>query len=77
MQVGLDSKVGQAFPEMFCRGLSRILCNDYTSHIQTDGLEGIDQAQDVQIVSDAQVAPQLILFNGIRADDNDDFRLVF
>ena len=46
-----------------------------TLPIQPFAAEDVNQAQNVQIVGDAQIAAYFVLFNVGRADDNDDFRL--
>ena len=57
-------------------GLTLILGDDHTAHIQSDGPEGIDQTQHFQIVGDAQVPPDLVLFQVTGIDGDDDLCLI-
>ena len=57
--------------------LPMILRDDNAAHIQPDGAEGVDQAHDVQIVGDAEVAAALVLLDVRGVDGDDDLGVVF
>ena len=76
MFINLDP---QSFQFLFIShhaGLTVKLGQNHTAHIQTIAAEGIDQAQYIRIVSDAQIAAHLVFFNITCADDNNDFRII-
>ena len=56
--------------------LARVLRDDDAADIESDGTERVDQAHDVQIVGDAEIAPALVHFNVGCVDGNDDLRLL-
>ena len=74
MAVDLDTQGLQALLEGIGGWLGMVMGDADAAHIQADPTEGIDEAQDIQIVGDTQVAAALVLFDGISADDNDDLR---
>ena len=57
-------------------GLALVLGDDHAAHIQPDGPEGIDQAQHLLVVGDAQVAPDLVFLQVTGVHRDDDLRLV-
>ena len=73
MQNDVDAQIFQLFLKLIRGDLSGILCDDDTADIQVDAAESVDQTQNIQIVGDAQVAADFILFNIGRVDDDDDF----
>ena len=48
-----------------------------TAHKQANALERVDEAEHVQIVGDAVITANLAADDVLRADDDDDLRLVF
>ena len=72
--VDLDPQGLQALLEGIGGWLGMVMGDADAAHIQADPTEGIDEAQDIQIVGDTQIAAALVLFDGISADDNDDLR---
>ena len=56
--------------------LARVLRDDDAADIEPDGTERVDQAHDVQIVGNAEIAPALVHFNVGCVDGNDDLRLL-
>ena len=74
--INADAVFGQA---LFKFQRSRLIGKARQHHgidIETAAAEYVDQAQYVQIVGDAQIAANLVLFNIIGVDDNDDLRLI-
>ena len=63
----------EGFPR---RGVEVELGDDHAAHIEADAPEGVDEAQQVQVVGDAQVPPHLVLLDVPGVDDHDDLRLV-
>ena len=57
-------------------GLPCILGNYYTSHIEADVPERIDQTQNIRIVGDADVPTHFTFLDVRRIDDNHDFHLI-
>ena len=52
------------------------LCDHDTSHIEAFSAEFVDETKDVAVRGDAEITADLVLFNRICADGDDDFRLV-
>ena len=73
MPVDPDAKRFQAFLKSLGRGLALELGHDYAAHIKTDGTETVNQADHIQIIGDAEIAPQFIFFYVSRVDGNDNF----
>ena len=76
MVINLDAQ--RLEPLFKCVGhrLPLIAGEHHTAYVQADGAEFIHQPQNIQIIGDAQVAPQLIFFNIASIDDNDHFHLM-
>ena len=72
--VDLDAQVLQAAAEGVRGPLAGILGDDHAAHEELLRPEGVDEAQHVLVVGDAQIAPDLVLLNGGGVDGNDDFR---
>ena len=66
----------QPLLEQVGRLLAGILGDHHAAHIQVHAPEGVDQAQHIAVVGDAQVAPDLVLLNVGGIDDQNDLRLV-
>ena len=49
--------------------------DDHAAHEQPDAPEGVDQPQQIQVVGNAQIPPDLVLFDVPRVDDHNDLRL--
>ena len=63
MQNDVDAQIFQLFLKLIRGDLPGILRDDDTADIQVDAAESVDQTQNIQIVGDAQVAADFILFN--------------
>ena len=74
MAIDLDAQRFQPLLECVGRRLGAVMGNAHAAHIQPDPPECIDQAQHIQVVGDAQIAPALIFLNIAGADDDDDLR---
>ena len=57
------------------RALAAVLCEHNAAHIKADGAECVDQAQNVLVIGDSEVAAHLVFFNVRRIDDDHDLRL--
>ena len=66
----------EALNEGVRRALSGVLRDAHAADIQPQRTERVDQAQAVVIVGDAEVAAHLVLLNVVRADHDDDLRIV-
>ena len=71
VEVHRDTQVLQAALEGVGGGLPGVLSDDHAAHIQALGAEGVNEAQHVLVVGDAQIAPHLVLLNGGGSDGND------
>ena len=73
---GADAQIVEAlFKGLHLRG-GGVLGHTHAAHIQAHPLEGVDQAQHIQIVGDAVIAADLAAHNVLSADDDDDLRLI-
>ena len=73
---GADAQIVEAlFKGLHLRG-GGVLGHTHAAHIQAHTLEGVDQAQHIQIVGDAVIAADLAAHNVLGADDDDDLRLI-
>lgn len=50
--------------------------DDNRTDVKPDAAEGVNQAESVKIVCDAEVASYLVLFNVVCGDDDDYFRAI-
>ena len=67
---------GHALFEHGGGGLVGVLRDDDGADVQPEAAEDVDQAHDVGVVGDAQVAAALVLLDVARADGDDDLRLI-
>jgi len=56
--------------------LAVVLRDDDAADVEADGAEGVDQAHDVEIVGDAEIAAALVHLDVRGVDGDDDFRLI-
>ena len=73
MVVDFDAHAFQTVTVGIRAGLTIIMGNDHCTNHETTTNKGLAQAQYIDIVGNAQVAPNLVFLNVDRADDNDDF----
>ena len=71
-----QAEVGEAHDEGVRGGLSGVVRDDDRADVETAVAEGIDEAESVHVVGDAEVRAHLVLFDGDCGDDDDDLRLV-
>ena len=71
------AKVLQLMLEELRRVLAAVLGDDDTADIEPDGAERVNQAHDVHVVGDAEVAAALVELDMLGADGDDDLRLIF
>ena len=64
------------FAASFRRMLTIPAGEHYAAHIQAKLTEGVDEAQHIGVVSNAQIGAHFILFNVFTADNDNDFRYV-
>ena len=76
MAVHLHPNAFQMLLEMHRGPLLLPAGHHHAAHIQADAPEGIDQAQHVGVVGDAQVAPHLAFFDVVGVDGDHQLRLV-
>ena len=74
--VDADAEVFQLVLEQLRRMLPAVLGDDDAADIQPDGAEGVDQAHDVHVIGDAEIAAALVELDMLGADGNDDLCLV-
>ena len=56
--------------------LAGVLGHNHAAHVQIHAPEGVNETQHIAVVRDAQVAPDLVLFNVGGVNDQNDLRLV-
>ena len=76
MMIGFDAKIIQPFTELVRGRLSRIFRHADATHIQTHAAERVDEPQYIHIIRDAEISADLVSLNILRADDNDNLRLI-
>ena len=76
MLVDADAEVFQLVLEQLRRMLSAVLGDDDAADIQPDGAEGVDQAHDVHVIGDAEIAAAIVELDMLGTDGNDDLCLV-
>ena len=76
VQGHLDAQAAQAPAEGDSLMLAAPLGDHHVFHQHVRRTEGIDQPQDFLVVGDVQVPSLFILFDIVRADDDDDLRLL-
>ena len=76
MVVYPQSQTFQSCLEGFCGVLFMETGQYNTGNIQTQFPEDFQQAQNIPVVGDAQVTPDLVLLNVTGIDDNDHFYLI-
>ena len=76
MLIGADAQGLQPLDELIRQGLAPVVGQDHAADHEADAPEGVDEAQGVLIVGDAQVAPALGALDIVRRDGDDDLRLV-
>ena len=77
MPVDFDAEGLEALLVSDCLVLSGEPGQDDGGHVETVGPVGVDEAQGIHIVGDAEVSPLFVLFDVAGIDDHDDFRVVF
>ena len=76
VQLGGNTERIQAIAEDIGSGLAGILRNDHGGNGKSIPSEQIDQAQDVLVIGNAQVATGLVLLDMVRIDGDDDLDVV-
>ena len=76
MKIRTETQIGQAAAVLVGGGLSRILGDNNGIGQEAHFAEGFDKAQDLSVVGKAGIPADFIFFNGRRADDQYDFRLI-
>ena len=62
--VDLDAEVLQPLDKGIRRRLFGVMGDDDAADVNADRSKGVDQAEGIHVVGDAEVAPDLVLFNG-------------
>ena len=75
--VDAHAEVLQLMLEELRRVLAAVLGDDDTADIEPDGAERVNQAHNVHVVGDAEVAAALVELDMLSADGDDDLRLIF
>ena len=76
VQIGTDAQGTQLLAEFIGRALARILGDHDAGDEKASGLQGVLEAQDIYVIGDAQVAADLVLFNGRSVNDDHDLGLI-
>ena len=76
MPVAADTQRGEALQKRIGGGLPVVPGQHHAAHEQAQAPEDVDQAEDVVVIGDAQVAPDLVLLNVRRVDGNDDLHIL-
>ena len=76
LEIYLDVHGLEALFELLCGLLAAAVGDGHAAHIEADGLEGVDEAQKVVVICDAEVAAALAALDIVGGDDDDDLRFV-
>ena len=76
MTVNLYAERVKSFRKVDRGGLILEMRNDNRSDVKPDAAEGVNQAEGVKVVCDAEVASYLVLFDVVCGNDDDYFRAV-
>ena len=74
---GPDAQNVQTPEESVRRGLAAVLGHHHAAHIQVHPAKHVDEPQYILLVGDAQVAPDLVLFDISGADGDHDLHILF
>ena len=74
--IDLDVHAFQALPVGFGAGLAVEVRDDHAVHAEAAGHELVPQAEDIDVIGDAEVAADLVLLDVHGADDDDDFSII-
>ena len=77
MAIHLDAEGFEALLVCDCLVLAGEPGQDDRGHVEAVGTVGVDEAQGIHVIGDAEVAALLVLFDVARVDDHDDFRVIF
>ena len=76
MKENADTQFFQSRAEAVCAFLAGVAGNAYAANIKAPFGKGVNKAEYIHIVCDAQISAHFIFVNISRTDDNDDLRLV-
>ena len=76
MEIDLQSQMLQLGFELIRRRLAAIAGDDHTAHIKPDAPESIDQAKCIGIISDTQIAPDLVFLDVGSVDGHNHLGLI-
>ena len=76
VQLGGNAERVQAIAEDIGGGLAGVLGDNHGRDSKTVAAEQVDQAQDVLVIGNAQVATGLILLDVVRVDRDDDLNVI-
>ena len=62
--------------ELICAVLAGVMGDDHAAYVQASLLELLSQTEDILIVGDAQIAPDLVLLDVRGTDDDDNLRVI-
>ena len=74
--IAAHSQGGEALQKCVRRRLPVVPGQHHAAHIQPQAPENINEAQDIVIIGDAQISPDLALFDVRRIDGNDDLHIL-
>ena len=76
VEVDRDTQGLQALFELVRDALSPVVGDDHAADEEPDAAEGVDQAERILVIGDAQVAAALAALNVVGRDGDDDLRLL-
>ena len=76
MLVAADPQRCQALEEGVSGGLAVVLGDHHPAHIEPHTLENVDQAQDILVVGDSQIPPDLVFLNIAGIDNQQNLHIV-
>ena len=76
MAVDLDTEGFEPVLELVGDGLTAVVRQNDAADVEADAAEGVDKAEGIVVVGDAEVAAALAAFNVVGGDGDDDLGLV-
>ena len=76
VEIYFDAEFFKTFLEMISTFLTGITCNAYTAYIETTFCKGIDQTQNIFIVSNTKVSSHFVFVNICSTDNDNDLCLI-
>ena len=76
MMINADAVFGKVLFKFHCCGLVGKPSHDHRVCIQAAAAKNVKQSENVKVIGDPQITADLVLFNVVGVDNDNDFRLI-